>query len=210
MGCIGAGSLLLESLQLHIDTHSCRLIPGSQAWILLQNRLANKEKKPAQNYSLKLEMDPVSDEQTCSPTDGCLSLKLSKRRSSFEPTASVALTNERTASLTKPCFLTFGKPQKPSTRACVKRSAFRAVVLSSCCPVHMLRCETRARLHVCVLLIRCKTCNESSLREGRRSQRKINVGIVLGASVLITAPLRRPNEYHIPRGRRWEENITAS
>lgn len=50
-------------------------------------------------------MDPVSDEQTCSPTDGCLSLKLSKRRSAFEPTASVALTNERTASLTKPCFV---------------------------------------------------------------------------------------------------------
>lgn len=103
-------------------------------------------------------MDPVSDEQTCSPTDGCPSLKLSKRRSSFEPTASVALTNERTASPTKPCFLTFGKPQKPSARACVKRSAFRAVLLTSCCPVHMLRCKTRARLHVCMLLIRCKTC----------------------------------------------------
>lgn len=81
---------------------------GSFLVLCMDHFTKTDQQQTTQNYSLKLE----TDEQNYSPTDSCLSLNLSKRRSSYEPTAPVALTNERTANLTEPWFLpalTFGK-----------------------------------------------------------------------------------------------------
>lgn len=98
----------------------------------------------------------------------------------------------------------------------VERSAFRTFLLSNSCPVQMLRCKKRTLLqHVCVHAIDSgakaasgKWLPPQGPPRGSAFPEKINVCIVLSGFVLITPPLLLPNEYHIPRGHRWEENIT--
>lgn len=150
-------------------------VQGCCCWNLCSSRLTHvcSHSPDQQKYNTKLfpetgNMDPLSDEQNCTPTDSCLSFTLSKR-SSYVP---LLFWSMRRENLTKPCFLpalTFDppsppppKPQKPSAYTCVtcvKRSALRAFLLSSCCPVQMLRCNTRALLwmYVCTLLIQVQT-----------------------------------------------------
>lgn len=102
-------------------------------------------------------------------------------------------------------------PSAYTCATCVKQSAFRAFLLNNSCPVQMLRCTP---MYVCTLLIQVQNLHQANgshlrvLGEGGRSQKKINICVVLGGFVLIIPPLLLPNEYHIPRDRRWEENIT--